>query len=67
MGGRGTVLGAISGALVMATIRFALNLLGMEPFIQQIVVGVVLIGAVYLDTIRVAQEEKRTKAQARNH
>ena len=66
MGGRGTVLGAISGALVMATIRFALNLLGMEPFIQQIVVGVVLIGAVYLDTIRVAQEEKRTKAQARS-
>lgn len=67
MGGRGTVLGAVTGALVMATIRFALNLLGMEPFMQQIVVGVVLIGAVYLDTIRVAQEESRTKAQARHN
>jgi ribose transport system permease protein len=67
MGGRGSVLGAISGALVMATIRFALNLFGMEPFMQQIVVGVVLIGAVYLDTIRVAQEESRTKARARHH
>jgi ribose transport system permease protein len=65
MGGRGSVTGAISGALVMATIRFALNLFGMEPFLQQIVVGVVLIGAVYLDTIRVAQEESRTKTRAR--
>jgi ribose transport system permease protein len=65
MGGRGSVIGAISGALVMATIRFALNLFGMEPFLQQIVVGVVLIGAVYLDTIRVAQEESRTKSRAR--
>ena len=65
MGGRGTVMGAISGALVMATIRFSLNLFGMEPFLQQIVVGVVLIGAVYLDTIRVAQEERRSKVRAR--
>jgi ribose transport system permease protein len=67
MGGRGNVVGALSGALVMATIRFALNILGMEPFLQQIVVGVVLIGAVYLDTIRVSQEESRTKARARQH
>lgn len=67
MGGRGTVIGAISGALVMATIRFSLNLFGMEPFLQQIVVGVVLIGAVYLDTIRVAQEERRSKVRARQH
>lgn len=66
MGGRGTVIGAISGSLVMATIRFALNVFGMEPFLQQIVVGVVLIGAVYLDTVRVAQEEMRTKARARH-
>jgi ribose transport system permease protein len=65
MGGRGSVTGAISGSLVMATIRFSLNLFGMEPFLQQIVVGVVLIGAVYLDTIRVAQEESRTKSRAR--
>lgn len=65
MGGRGSVIGAVSGALVMATIRFALNVFGMEPFLQQIVVGVVLIGAVYLDTIRVTYEESRTKARAR--
>ena len=67
MGGRGNVIGALSGALVMATIRFSLNVFGMEPFLQQIVVGVVLIGAVYLDTIRVSQEERRTKVRARQH
>ncbi|MCO6384118.1 MAG: ABC transporter permease [Vannielia sp.] len=52
MGGRGTVWGAIIGALIMSEIRFGLNVLGMSPFIQQIVVGVVLIAAVYIDTLR---------------
>ncbi|WP_127904084.1 ABC transporter permease [Solirhodobacter olei] len=52
MGGRGTVWGAIIGALIMAEIRFGLNVLGMSPFIQQIVVGVILIAAVYIDTLR---------------
>jgi len=51
----------------MATIRFSLNLFGMEPFLQQIVVGFVLIGAVYLDTVRVTQEERRSKIRARQH
>ena len=64
---RDSVISAISGALVIATIRFVLNLFGIEPSLQQIVVGVVLIGAVYLDTIRVAQEASRTKARARHH
>jgi ribose/xylose/arabinose/galactoside ABC-type transport system permease subunit len=52
MGGRGTVLGAIIGALIMSAIRFGLNVLGMSPFIQQIVVGVILIAAVYIDGVR---------------
>lgn len=51
-GGRGSVWGAIIGALIMSEIRFGLNVLGMSPFIQQIVVGVILIAAVWLDTLR---------------
>ena len=51
-GGRGTVWGAVIGALIMSEIRFGLNVLGMSPFIQQIVVGVILIAAVWLDTLR---------------
>src|SRR5690606_7647722 len=50
-GGRGTVGGAIIGALIMATIRFGLNVLGMSPFVQQIVIGAILIAAVYLDIV----------------
>lgn len=51
-GGRGSVWGAIIGALIMSEIRFGLNVLGMSPFIQQIVVGAVLIAAVWLDVLR---------------
>jgi len=59
MGGRGTVFGAVMGALIMSAIRFGLNIMGLSPFIQQIVVGVILIAAVYLDTVRAARAHKR--------
>ena len=49
----------------MASIRFALNLVGIEPFLQQVFVGVVLIGAVYLDQVRLGQEEYWSKIRAR--
>jgi ribose transport system permease protein len=56
MGGRGNVSGAIIGALTMAAIRFGLNVMAVTPFIQQIVIGVILIIAVYLDRLRILQE-----------
>jgi len=65
MGGRGTVWGAVVGALIMSAIRFGLNVLGMSPFLQQIVVGVILIVAVYLDTVRRGQESRLDKLRAR--
>jgi ribose/xylose/arabinose/galactoside ABC-type transport system permease subunit len=64
-GGRGTFFGGVIGAAIMASIRFALNLGGIEPFLQQVVVGVVLIGAVYLDQVRLRQEEYWSKVRAR--
>jgi ribose transport system permease protein len=64
-GGHGTFFGGVIGALVMASIRFALNLVGIEPFLQQVFVGVVLIGAVYLDQVRLRQEEYWSKIRAR--
>lgn len=59
MGGRGTVTGAVMGALIMSAIRFGLNVLGMSPFIQQIVVGVILILAVLFDTLRAGRSGLR--------
>jgi ribose transport system permease protein len=64
-GGRGTFFGGVIGAAIMASIRFALNLGGIEPFLQQVVVGIVLIGAVYLDQVRLRQEEYWSKVRAR--
>jgi len=49
MGGEGTLLGALIGALIMGVLRNGLNLLNVSSFIQQVVIGVVIIGAVLVD------------------
>jgi ribose transport system permease protein len=53
LGGRGNVSGAVIGALTMAAIRIGLNVMAVSPFIQQIVIGVILITSVYLDRLRI--------------
>ena len=65
MGGRGNVSGAIIGALTMAAIRFGLNVMAVTPFIQQIVIGVILIIAVYLDRLRILQESVFDRLRAK--
>lgn len=50
MGGEGTVFGTLIGALIIGVLRNGLNLLGVSSFIQQIVIGSVIIGAILLDT-----------------
>lgn len=49
LGGEGTVVGTLIGALIMAVLRNGLNLLGVSSFIQQIVIGSVIIVAVLID------------------
>jgi ribose/xylose/arabinose/galactoside ABC-type transport system permease subunit len=49
LGGEGSVVGTIIGALIMGVLRNGLNLLGVSSFVQQIVIGLVIIGAVLLD------------------
>ncbi len=48
-GGVGTVLGTSLGALIIQTIRNGGNLLGVDPFIMQIVIGAIIILAVFFD------------------
>ena len=50
-GGIGTIYGAILGALVMQSLQSGMVLVGFDAAIQQMVVGGVLVAAVYLDTI----------------
>lgn len=50
-GGVGTIYGAILGALVMQSLQTGMVLIGFDAAIQQIVVGTVLVLAVYLDIL----------------
>ena len=50
LGGQGTVVGTVIGALIMGVLRNGLNLLGVSAFVQQVVMGLVIVGAVLLDT-----------------
>jgi len=51
MGGEGTLGGTLVGALIMGVLRNGLNLLGVSSFLQQIVIGGVIVIAVLLDTV----------------
>ncbi len=47
----GTIAGAMLGALVMQSLQSGMVLLGIDSPLQRIVVGVVLVTAVWLDTV----------------
>jgi ribose transport system permease protein len=47
-GGRGTILGTVLGALIIAVMNNLLNLLGVPPFLREAFKGVIVIGAVLL-------------------
>ena len=48
-GGEGGLAGTLIGALTMGVLRNGLNLLGVSSFLQQLVIGVVIIAAVLVD------------------
>lgn len=50
-GGVGTIYGAILGALVMQSLQTGMVLAGFDSAVQQIVVGSVLVAAVFIDTV----------------
>ncbi|MDB5561782.1 MAG: XylH, partial [Hyphomicrobiales bacterium] len=50
-GGVGTIAGAMMGALVMQSLQSGMVLLGIDSPLQSIVVGIVLVLAVWLDTL----------------
>ena len=52
VGGRGMVLTAFVGAFIMAMITNGLNILGISSFYQQVLIGIVIIVAVWLDSLK---------------
>ena len=51
-GGRGTVAGCIAGVIIMGLLRNGLNLMDVSVFWQQILIGFIIVGAVYFDVVR---------------
>ena len=52
MGGVGTISGTAIGAFVIGVLRNGLNMNGVSSFIQQIIIGVVILGTVWIDQLR---------------
>ena len=50
-GGIGSVVGALVGAVIMASLDNGMSMLGVETFWQQIVKGVILVLAVWMDIV----------------
>jgi ribose transport system permease protein len=51
-GGQGSILGSMLGALVIATLRAGASQAGFQNYVQEIVTGGILIGALALDRWR---------------
>ena len=58
LGGKGTVWGTLVGAMMITVIRNGCNLLGVSSDLQQIVIGAVIILAVFIDVVRTRMEAK---------
>ena len=51
-GGSGTILGSIIGALIMSVLRNGSQQMGWPNYFQEIIIGLVIIAAVFLDRFR---------------
>jgi ribose transport system permease protein len=52
IGGVGTISGTAIGAFVIGILRNGLNMNGVSAFIQQIIIGFVILGTVWVDQLR---------------
>jgi ribose transport system permease protein len=64
LGGRGTMVNAITGALIIAVMRNGFNLLGIDPNWQYMATGAVIVVAVQLDVVRGNLESRFRSLQA---
>lgn len=64
MGGKGTMIGAMIGALIIATLRNGFTLLSIDSAVQNMVLGLVIIGAVLLDVTRESMAVKARRKEA---
>ena len=64
MGDKGTMIGTMIGALIIATLRNGFTLLSIDSAVQNMVLGLVIIGAVLLDVTRESMAVKARRKEA---
>lgn len=64
LGGEGSVLGLLVGALIVGCATSGMNILGVPVFIQSVLLGTVLIAAVGLDAILRRRRDRPTRRVA---
>lgn len=55
-GGKGSVIGTVAGVLIVSVLNNIFNLVGVNPYIQWIIKGLILLGAVAVYTTRGGDE-----------
>ena len=63
-GGKGTMVGTMIGCLIISVLRNGFTLLSIESAIQNVVLGLVIILAVFMDVVRGELEAKRRRLAA---
>lgn len=58
-GGRGSIMGSVIAALLLTTIQNGLNLIGADPYVYDVVRGLILMLAVTMDTVTSRLSERR--------
>lgn len=56
-GGEGSAVGSVAGALMIAILRNGCNILGVPTYVQEIIIGLIIVGAVLVDNIRHRKSE----------
>ena len=64
-GGKGTMIGTMIGALIIITLRNGFTLLSISSAVQNMVLGLVIIGAVLIDVTRERMEAKARRMAAK--
>jgi ribose/xylose/arabinose/galactoside ABC-type transport system permease subunit len=63
-GGRGTMLGALGGVLLLSTIDRGLNLMSVSVFWVKVIQGLIIMFAMFIDAQRVRYRKPQAKAAA---
>jgi ribose/xylose/arabinose/galactoside ABC-type transport system permease subunit len=61
LGGSGSLLGSLIGVLILGVLQNGIILMRIEPYWQNVVVGLILITAVTLDVVNNRKKEERKK------